>query len=94
MTPKDNPPIKNKEVHALTKIEIERLGILVRRERKRLGLNQEAFAYKCNLSARIISEIEHCKAQPKLFTIGRIAVFLGVSFREIFDDGKLTPKPR
>jgi transcriptional regulator with XRE-family HTH domain len=55
----------------------------VKRLRQKLGLTQEQLAERIGVSFPRISEIENNKGEPKITTIEKVAIGLGVSVMEL-----------
>lgn len=54
------------------------LGVLLRARRKLLGLSQADAAALCNVSPRLLGELEHGRASVGIGLVLRIAATLGV----------------
>jgi transcriptional regulator with XRE-family HTH domain len=65
-------------------------GILIRRERERLGLSTRDLATLAEVSYPTISRIEHGHEQPRWDTLQRIARALGKTINLGLDDEQLT----
>lgn len=63
----------------------KRLGLNVRRYRKRLGITQEQLAEKCEKSLGTIQLLESGKVWPELATIVRLAETFDVPDRALFE---------
>lgn len=53
--------------------------------RKKTGLSQEQFAYKCDVDRTYIGTIERGEKSPTLNTIEKISIALGISKSELFN---------
>ena len=53
--------------------------------RKKAGLSQEHFAFKCDVDRTYIGTIERGEKSPTLNTIEKIAYALGISKSELFN---------
>jgi transcriptional regulator with XRE-family HTH domain len=53
--------------------------------RRKAGLSQEHFAFKCDVDRTYIGTIERGEKSPTLNTIDKIAYALGISKSELFD---------
>ena len=60
------------------------LGGNVRRERKRLGLSQEALAHDADMKRSYLSDLERGTRNPTVKAIERLAKALGVEASELF----------
>ena len=56
--------------------ELEALGQVVRRERKKLGLSQEALAEACGLHRNFVGYIERAEKSATIGTLFKLAVGL------------------
>jgi transcriptional regulator with XRE-family HTH domain len=52
---------------------LRRFGAGLRRVRLQTGLSQEAFAERCDLSPRYVSQLERGLQEPGLCVVGKIA---------------------
>lgn len=64
----------------------EKLGINIRKYRKKLGLSQEELAEKAKLDLTSVSEIESGLRNPSVKTIHKIALALNTSTKELFSN--------
>jgi len=58
----------------------------VRRERKRIGLSQEALGHACDLHPTEISRLERAAREPRLGTIVKLARALEITPSRLLDD--------
>lgn len=63
---------------------IEKLGVRIREERKKIKITQEELARRVDLSIDFIGYIERGKRTPGIKTLGRIATALNVELYELF----------
>ncbi len=63
-----------------------KLGIRIRKIRKRLGLTQYQLADMVRADVSTINKIENNKARPSLDMLDKIAAALGVSLAELLDE--------
>ena len=63
-----------------------RFGRLLRRQREKLGVSQEAFADLCQLDRTYIGGIERGERNVALVNIEKIAKTLGLSISQLFRD--------
>ena len=60
-------------------------GRNVRRERRRIGLSQEALGHACDLHPTEISRLERAAREPRLGTIVKLARALGIPPARLLD---------
>jgi len=65
---------------------VERFAANLRRERKRVGLSQEALAEATELHRTEISLLERAGREPRLVTIVKLARGLGVPLAALIND--------
>jgi transcriptional regulator with XRE-family HTH domain len=53
--------------------------------RKKAGLSQEQFAFKCDVDRTYIGTIERGEKSPTLNTIEKLSIALGISKSELFN---------
>ena len=54
------------------------LGLVIRRQRERLGISQEEFSFRCELDRTYVSGIERGVRNPTVKTLLRLAKGLGL----------------
>jgi ribosome-binding protein aMBF1 (putative translation factor) len=64
----------------------KQFGSRMRALRQQQGLSQEELAYKCDLDRTYVGSVERGERNISLVNIHLIAVALGVSPKEFFDD--------
>lgn len=64
------------------------LGALIREERRKAGMGQEALAAAAGISQPALSYLENCRCFPKLETIERIATALGWRFEDFIAEAR------
>lgn len=62
----------------------EKFGKEVRNYRKKLGLSQEEFAFKCNLHRTYIGGVERGERNISIENIEKIANALGIKISDLF----------
>ncbi|MEU5433321.1 XRE family transcriptional regulator [Streptomyces sp. NPDC020719] len=65
--------------------ETLRVGVAVRRLRRRLGLTLAAVAERSGLSVPFLSQIENERARPSARSLARVADALGTTVPELYD---------
>ena len=72
---------------------IERLGVVVRKARKKKRISQRALAAKLSMSVRTIMDIENGRSNPKFETVAILAeeldIDLGYVSRDTITQGKV-----
>lgn len=58
-------------------------GRMLRRERRARDLTQEALAFQAGIGAKHLSDLERGKKEPRLTTVRRIALALGLTATEL-----------
>jgi transcriptional regulator with XRE-family HTH domain len=76
--------IMNQEVRGCMTGIREVLAANIRENRRRLGLTQEQFAEKADVSTHYIALIETCNKYPKPEMLGRLAKALGLEPLQLF----------
>ena len=66
----------------------KRLGDVVKQERLKLNLSQNALAEQAKVSLRTVSDIETYNGNPRLDTLYALANYLHISIDAIFSDKK------
>ena len=66
----------------------KRLGDVVKQERLKLNLSQNALAEQAKVSLRTVSDIETDNGNPRLDTLYALANYLHISIDAIFSDKK------
>lgn len=64
------------------------LGIVIKRERNRRGLAQEAVSHNCGIDITYLRDIEHGRCNPSIDIIDRIATGLGVELASLISQAK------
>ena len=63
----------------------EQVGNRIKELRKRLGLSQEEFAFKCEMDRTYITSLERGKRNVSLENLDKIAKAFNMSLSEFFD---------
>ncbi|MBR2614526.1 MAG: helix-turn-helix transcriptional regulator [Clostridia bacterium] len=63
----------------------EQVGNRIKELRKRLGLSQEEFAFKCEMDRTYITSLERGKRNVSLENLDKIAKAFDMSLSEFFD---------
>ena len=66
----------------------KRLGDVVKQERLKLNLSQNALAEQAKVSLRTVSDIETYNGNPRLDTLYALANYLHISIDAVFSDKK------
>lgn len=66
----------------------KRLGDVVKQERLKLNLSQNALAEQAKVSLRTVSDIETYNGTPRLDTLYALANYLHISIDAVFSDKK------
>ena len=66
------------------------LGSIIIGHRKKLGLSQEVFAEKANVSLSTIQRIEKGTVKPRSFTLKTLATALEIDFSELITENTIT----
>ena len=66
----------------------KRLGDVVKQERLKLNLSQNALAEQAKVSLRTVSDIETYNGNPRLDTLYALATYLHISIDAVFSDKK------
>lgn len=61
------------------------LGNIIKEERKKTGLSQEAFAYKIGIDRAYYSSIENGKHNLSILQIKKIADGLNIKLKDLFE---------
>ena len=69
----------------------KRLGDVVKQERLKLNLSQNALAEQAKVSLRTVSDIETYNGNPRLDTLYALANYLHISIDAIFSNQKTNP---
>jgi transcriptional regulator with XRE-family HTH domain len=65
----------------------KRFGLRVKALRNSIDMSQEAFADKCGFARSYMSRIERGRANPSLDAIEILADGLGVTVKQLFEEG-------
>lgn len=64
----------------------EKIGLLVKRLRKKAGLSQEELAHRCNLHRTYLGAIERGEKTISVETAAKVAKAFGLSLAEFFSE--------
>lgn len=62
------------------------IGKKIKYYRKKLGISQEALAYKADIHPAYVGRLERNEKNPTIETLDRIINALGISYSEFFSD--------
>jgi transcriptional regulator with XRE-family HTH domain len=72
----------NQEYHSMQEI-LQKLGDRIRKERRRKGFSQEAFADECGLHRTAVGLLERGKSIPRLDTLLIVSQHLGMPVSQL-----------
>lgn len=75
-------------ISAVIQMVNKRLGDVVKQERLKLNLSQNALAEQAKVSLRTVSDIETYNGNPRLDTLYALANYLHISIDAVFSDKK------
>jgi DNA-binding XRE family transcriptional regulator len=74
---------KNLEINNQYIEEKERLASTVKTIRAKRGLTQTEFAFYCGVSQSLVCQIEKGNCEPGLYTLTKLAAFMGLTVCEL-----------